>query len=85
MHAPTFTTTSSPMDSSRPPQILFSPGPHDTRILLCACGNQEVIRGEATWQRFRPDFAQRHCRCLGCETASPLTYNDDSRLYFRRP
>lgn len=79
------TTTGNPMHSSPPSSILYSPGPHDTRILLCECGNQEVIRGAANWNRFQPDFEHDTCRCLECDTTSPLSYNDDPRRHFRCP
>ncbi|KGE79314.1 hypothetical protein [Halomonas salina] len=85
MTEPFSTTTSIPMDSSPPRSILYSPGPHDTRILLCECSNQEVIRGEAVWERFQPDFEQDTCRCLDCEATSPLSYHDNPRRHFRTP
>ncbi|MCK2184284.1 hypothetical protein [Halomonas getboli] len=73
------------MDASPPGSILYSPGPHDTDILLCECGNLEVIRGDATWQRFQPDFERDACHCLDCDTTLPLSRNDDPRLHFRHP
>ncbi|QFT84323.1 hypothetical protein FIU88_04950 [Halomonas sp. THAF12] len=85
MTEPFSITTSLPMDASPPRSILYSPGPHDTRILLCECGNQEVVRGEARWKRFRPDVDRDICRCLGCEATSPLSHNDDPRRHLRHP
>ncbi|WP_046079091.1 hypothetical protein [Halomonas sp. HG01] len=85
MNDPIFTTANTLMDAPPHSKILYSPGPHDTRILLCECSNQEVIRGEAAWKRFQPDFEQGTCHCLDCEATSPLSYHDNPRRHFRTP
>lgn len=74
-----------PNDTPSDNTILFSPGPSDTFILLCRCGNTEVSRDRHTWEHFRPDFERDRCRCLACGLDTALTYNDDPRLHFCQP
>ncbi|MBB3141922.1 hypothetical protein [Halomonas organivorans] len=73
------------MDTPSDSTILFSPGPSNTFILLCSCGNSEVSRDRHAWEHFRPDFERDRCRCLACGLDVALTYNDDPRLHFRKP
>ncbi|MDR5867411.1 hypothetical protein [Halomonas koreensis] len=72
-----------PLDTTTEQRILFSPGPGETWILLCSCGNNEVSRDRHGWTRFHPDFDQNRCRCLACGPEAALDYHADAYRHYR--
>lgn len=72
------------MDAPEQPYILYSPAPHGHLVLLCPCGNSEVSKQQASWERFTPDFTRQACLCGECRTHFPLRINDDSHLHFKK-